>query len=401
MSEDTIAENPSSADLDYLGGFIFGQWKSDVWMDAIRLAHAKAKLNWKPQYVTYNGLTFEVLPGSSGPPGVHRREIQMTCAGVYIGICYSGSDETRPALKLELKGEVLFRFGGVKGLELALEILAKTGFVYRESRVSRVDFRADFCSFTVEEVFQCFRNRQVVCRAKKYPSYFAPDGSCQSFYAGAGKAAVQCRFYDKLAETAGNAAKRLALEEVYGELPDVLTRVEFQLRRETITERYKISSFEDVFASLERITADLCRNWLRIDKQSQDSNSGRRRDDDNNRHSIWKRVQDSFSVWSSSFGDRVVRRVEKVGQTVEHAKRMMVASAARVAAMCDAHFDRPSAVWAFFASHVLSEPRSFAEFQFEVRKKKSEIEDKALSRCSDWFVDRQKPALPGLGTLFG
>ncbi len=399
VMDDNIAANPESAGIDYLSGFIYGEFTVE-WLDLVEAAQVEAKTDWLPRYFEYRGLMWEVLPGGAGPPGVHRRKYQVNCSGIHLGVCDTSTDCSKPALKLEMKGSILFEKGAKEAFKLAVALLEKISFRYRESRLSRVDIRADFSSFDVEEIFCHFREKRLVTKARKFPMWFDGNGRCQSLYCGQPKSPVQCRFYDKLAETESNEDKRAALEEVYGELPEVLTRVEFQVRRDVITDRYKISSFEDLFLSLGRITNDLTMNWLRIETVSkEDNNSGRRRLDTSKRAPIWETVRGSFLKWAESFGDRAVRRFDRCGQTVTHARKVALTSLARFIAVVGKECPTMEDLTGFVREQI-GKVYGMPEFTRKCSETKRLIEKRNLARASDWFDDRGLPPNPPLGHLF-
>ena len=159
-----------------------------------------------------------------------------------------------------------------------------------------------------------------------------------------GKSAIVLRVYDKLQEMKDHRSteKEMFFLELWGKKPEAVTRIEFQLRRESITELIPgVTDWESVKPALPGVFAYLVQ-WFRHTEES----LGALREN-NNQHTaesstFWKRVEQSIDAWREKFGKiREVVRNRKVkhfnlGPLVDQAAGCLMSV---VAAMGHTHDD--------------------------------------------------------------
>jgi hypothetical protein len=132
-----------------------------------------------------------------------------------------------------------------------------------------------------------------------------------------GKSAIVLRAYDKLQEMQEKKAteKAIFFIELWGKRPEAVTRVEFQLRREAITELIPgVTDWESTKPALPGVFAYLV-NWFRHTEESVETAR-----ENNNQHlaessTFWKKVEGSLEHWREKFGK--VRDVVRK-RTVKH-----------------------------------------------------------------------------------
>ena len=329
--------------LDYLSFWSYGEFGDGEALEA-KLAEFQelAKDRNGDVYLNINGLEFRIYPFGSGK-ATYRRRYQLVVGGIYFGICSveSSGDARRPQLKVEIKGQELLQLGEVKALELVEKVYRAIGYEEKSTKVSRADIRADFNTFTVQDVRDCFARGQGVSRAKKYVEYHGERfGKLEALYCGvardSGKSGgVCCRFYDKLEEIKGNQFKQDLVRDLIlnGQEVDTLTRVEFQLDRKAFTDRYELDSVDDLLSNLERIVEDLTLNWVRLHRDKiTNGNQAYGKDDEDRHHKIWRAVRRVLSRIAASFDQKEAVAREKEEQSTERQAKAAFGYLAKLAA---------------------------------------------------------------------
>lgn len=328
--------NHRKSGLDYLEFWAFGEFERTDALEQIQAAQEGAKAaNASNRYCRVDGLELEVLAFGGGPGGVYRRELQFNVGGVYFGICKPNSDSKRPDMKVEIKGDQLLQLGEKAAFEFVHRVFAKLGFRYERSQVKRIDIRSDFESFTPTEVFELFREEHHVKRAAKlnfWTDELKPKIVRTINVGCRRKGGTMCRIYDKLAEIKGNEKKEALVYGIIceGEEPEQLTRVEFELRREALRDKYLCQSVEDVLNSLQRIVIGLTADWLRLEASPVDRNNTQRRK--SKLHPIWEEIQEAFVDFAERYPKMEVKTYVVDEQPTAKSKTMAGAYLAKVAA---------------------------------------------------------------------
>ena len=323
--------------LDYLAFWAFGKFDKSDLFPRLQREQALAKDGHEERYLKIGGLEFSLKPSGSGQPGVYRRVYQLDCSGIYVGLCKETLDPKRPEMKVEIKGDLLLRLGEKNAWEFIQKIFKALGFKYNHSKISRVDLRADFVDFSPQDVFDKFEAGQGVTRAKKFNSYRGSSFEIETFYIGLASSEISCRVYDKFLDARSDKMKQRLIDQVLLDGAtdiDRLTRVEFQLKRKAIVERYGVDSVEDFLDSLQIVVLDLCTDWLRIHADKVDRNNTEKgRDDDSKIDELWLSIRGAFVRFASGFKFRKLKVRTVKPQSVEKHRNMVVGYLCKIAAI--------------------------------------------------------------------
>jgi hypothetical protein len=173
-------------------------------------------------------------------------------------------------------------------------MLAAIGFRVSRHVISRADVCVDLPGVDVTEFTRPALNGHEITRAKRGTLHFGETASDhETLYRGGQR--VMMRIYDKRKETRFDPAKEAVLIEKRwgGELPEAATRVEFQLGRELLKERWEIHTFDDLEAKGPQLVTWLTTQWYRLAECVVDR--------ENRNHSrastaaVWQRVCEAFA----------------------------------------------------------------------------------------------------------
>lgn len=174
----------------------------------------------------------------------------------------------------------LMRWGEQTCYEIINHAIGTLGGKIKECTVSRIDLCVDLADVTVQPFVDAIYHKAFVCRARNQAFYQTDDLKIGTYaqhhkYTGVqvGRSNILCRIYDKLEETKNDEEKRMLLNDYRfgGKLPQTVTRVEFQLRRDalrSINVNGKCQEGIKTFADYQTCRADLlnylCNSWLRF-----------------------------------------------------------------------------------------------------------------------------------------
>lgn len=175
----------------------------------------------------------------------------------------------------------LMRWGEQVCYDIINHAIRTLGGEIIECTLSRIDLCVDLADVKVQPFVDAVYNQAYVCRARNQSFYQQGDElnvntyTQHKKYTGVtiGRSNVLCRIYDKLLETKNDEEKRMLLEtnRFGGKLPNDVTRVEFQLRRDAlrgITVNGKcdegIRTFEEYQNCRKDLLNYLCNSWLRF-----------------------------------------------------------------------------------------------------------------------------------------
>ena len=388
MTKSGVAINRKSG-LDYLVFWAYGEFEEhDEIVERFRFEREACEKIDHARYFQLGGIQFEMSPYGAGR-AQNRREWQLMVGGVQFGFCYDGMAITK--IRVEVKGAQLLQLGEAETFRYVKRVFQALGFRYTESKISRVDIRSDHTEFSVSDIHQCYTQGKIVDRAKNHSVvYGGSHADVQTFYCGLASSPICCRFYDKLKEVEGDPRKEADLLEFVtkGEVVEVLTRVEFQLKREAITSRYRISSVEDFLARLAYIIEDLTTNWVRVHKSEVD----RKNSEKGHRHKVhkfWVAVQSSLQLLADTFGDRVaLTRVVEV-ETVQRQKSTVSGYLAAIVAASGINFRsvREFKTWLVEEFGVLMRDGDWVD---KVNKKRKKLRARRLEDALAYFENREK-----------
>ena len=185
------------------------------------------------------------------------------------------------------------------------EACAALGCVVERDKLTRVDAAADLAGMDVAVFGEALVSGRVVSRANKRAMYLA-GVECSGITCGAG--ALMVRVYDKAREVRekGDEAKADYLERNrWGGPQEVATRVEFQLRRESL-KSMGIDTVDDWLEKRAEVVAYLTGEWCRVVNRV-DRKNGNQKKAKTTRE--WDLVAEAFRDWAGK-AEPVVRSQE-------------------------------------------------------------------------------------------
>ncbi len=222
--------------------------------------------------------------------------------------------ETVANLWVEMGSIPLCLHGGVENLWARVkEVLESQGIHIIKDIVSRVDIYSDFDLFDVEECCRRFRENCKVTRARKIGQYAEEELNTALYMSGARHTGfsigtdIKLRVYDKRYELKRDPLKWGVFADRYDGIPETLTRVEYQLRRNALKEFKtgdveRIEGVESYLAVREQLWRYLTEDWFRLTEEKVDK--------DNNHQSRAK----NWTFWDVV--QNAVARVEECIQRV-------------------------------------------------------------------------------------
>jgi hypothetical protein len=200
---------------------------------------------------------------------------------------------------------------GIDGCRLLWQkLLVSAGFVVKRSTVSRFDLCADIPGLQVSDLVSMIFAGHAVQRSRTF-SLHGRHPDVNTYSTGSGSR-FMLRIYDKLRELRdrpNELKQNLVFSRLYCR-PDVLTRVEFQVRRAGFSHLIADGSIEGVIGAAGDIAKWLTSDWFRICECPVDRNNRKRAMVAH----IWQLVQDILSTSVRSGGQHVKWKVsESVG----------------------------------------------------------------------------------------
>lgn len=277
--------------------------------------------------IILGGMEWFVSPqGAGGSKGRPYYAYRLTAGGVKILIRRTEGGKRIPNVRIEMGSIPLAQCGGLAGLwPRVLDILADAGGTVTKHVLSRVDAFTDVAGVPVADFTQRFRDGWRVCRARKWAVHGVDpqdngrteygDGRQDSgFSIGTNK---KLRVYDKIREMAKDPLKQEVFAQRYGgRLPDVLTRVEFQLRREALAEleiagRFRLDTVEDWLKYREAVWDELAARdgdgWFRLTDTAVDARN--RHQDRATTWAVWTTVSGANRPAENGDAERLPVRV--------------------------------------------------------------------------------------------
>ncbi len=175
--------------------------------------------------------------------------------------------------------------GGVEKLWDELKnILKAEGITVIKDIVSRVDIYSDFDVCDVEEFCRRFHENCKVTRARKIGQYAQEDLNTALYMNGYKHTGfsigtdIKLRIYDKRYELKNDPIKWGVFADKYDGIPDILTRVEFQLRRNALKEfavgdDARIEGVASYLTVREALWRYLTEDWFRLTEEKVDKDN--------------------------------------------------------------------------------------------------------------------------------
>jgi hypothetical protein len=231
--------------------------------------------------------------------------------------------ETTPSIYVQFGSLALMRYGLDVLWDALQELLGALGFCFENEVISRIDPCVDLPGVGVPEFHKHWRNEEVITRGHDCAEY-----SVQRVYTGMtlGGERVKMRIYDKLREVRNDLLKLEVLKEKrWGGIPEKATRVEFEINRDCLRDRWEITTMYDLRRKLPQLIEWLTTEWIRFTDGPVD------RDNKNHQRAktapIWEKVKDAFSQWVGQNSEPIVvpRKVikPKIEQLVKQAAGCM------------------------------------------------------------------------------
>lgn len=209
--------------------------------------------------------------------------------------------------------------------------------------LSRVDLCVDLPGVSPTAFVEALLHGNVICRARKKRYFNVLDiADSDSVELGLYQEGVQktgisigagnilLRIYEKIRESQNREDKLLALvEHRFGELPEVATRVEFELKSEALRnltilgKADFIHTLEDWFLCRTEIMEYLCNHWVRFLKPGADKHNTDRLTEEDYLPE-WQSVLSLFRSWMGEALCTVDRTVKRVKMTCETYLRQIV-----------------------------------------------------------------------------
>jgi len=205
-----------------------------------------------------------------------------------------------PNVCIRITGEACIEFGAESVYRKGLTFIEMLGAQIILNKISRVDLCLDMPDVPIDEFEKAYHEERYITVAKKldYQKGKGKNGGVTLYF---GRPPLRCRIYDKKAEILArcNPSKLCAMVfRRWGDrVPDVATRVEFEMHREALAKR-GVGSVESYFAKRADLIHYLTHEWLRLTEHAVD-----RENKNQSKASIlaqWAMVQSGFQEWTGT-----------------------------------------------------------------------------------------------------
>lgn len=162
----------------------------------------------------------------------------------------------------------------------------------RAEKVSRVDACLDLVDVPVKAFVMPFLTGKVIRRGRNFGVY---GGGLEFTGFHVGQEQIRLRIYDKAAECKADPIKwdLLCAHRFGGEIPEVVTRVEFQLRRKVLQE-FQVETVADWLEKRAGVLDYLNGKWFRLTDDEVDRENTQRCGPS----ALWQAVSEGFAKWA-------------------------------------------------------------------------------------------------------
>jgi hypothetical protein len=258
--------------------------------------------------------------------------------GVTLGLAPDRpGDSNTPNMRIEIGSLAFITGDDLSVMWPALVAQVEKGLRCRitKNRIARVDPCVDLAGVSLTGLMGAFHKRRWISRAKKTASYerFVLAGQSDELNASTyqhgrtetgfsiGRGAISCRVYDKVAEVQRDEIKAAAMANYrWGEVAEVATRVEFQLRRDGLRSfidracKAGIETVADWLTARAAVCEYLCTSWLRFSAGDFDARHTERL---NALHPDWEAARVAFAEWTGEPTYKAERRAKSVSIEAE------------------------------------------------------------------------------------
>ena len=271
-------------------------------------------------YVELGGMLWKVAATGKGGGDAGRSYYKYKLMNGGVNLFFRRDrHETVSNMWIELGSIPLCIYGGLENLWGEVQkVLKQEGVVIIRDIVSRVDIYSDFDICEVDEFCRRFYENCKVTRARKIGKYGQDELNTALYMNGYKHTGfsigtdIKLRVYDKRYELRNDPIKWGVFADKYNGIPDVLTRVEFQLRRNALKEFEvgdggRIEGVASYLPVREQLWRYLTEDWFRLTDEEVDKR--------NNHQSraqtwtIWEAVQNAVSK-AVDFIQRIDRKIK-------------------------------------------------------------------------------------------
>lgn len=244
---------------------VYGVPVSERLREILKAKKAEARESDKPVLLELGGTTWTVGVGYDGT-GSNSLPYVLTCAGVTLALGDGG--DNRPVAAITATGMFCGQYYFHELLiELKCIVLSVGVGVYRWGNPSRLDLRVDVSGLSVSKFLATFAAKNVVKRARTGRVEFGAElEDTTGLLFGKRGQDVYCRIYDKVAELKRDEQKQQAYLIANGleQMPEVVTRVEFELRSEFFRETFVTVDVDHLALNVGALVEYLMCKWIRF-----------------------------------------------------------------------------------------------------------------------------------------
>lgn len=397
----SISQGGDGGGFDTVHATGYGEWSPEAWSSMrTLLSDARERAMEVGEAVSvWPELAAE--PISVEPRGAGRGFAHTPWVCKVGGLTYrfcdreSSEDDSRPVVFVEIGSVALMADGLRAVLDRVFRQLGTAGLSVHRLSPSRADLCVDLGGVDMEEFAEAYHSGCVVTCARADGGEVGSDsrwrgraGRVETLMFGRRGGAIALRIYDKLAECRDDEVKRHLLQEERwgGVIPRAATRVEFELRRESLRDRFDVDSCYDLIEKSGGIVRYLTREWFRICSKKSVGNVNRERAEAS---PMWRRVQAAFEGWATGLRPPCRRRVV----SLEWRRLVSTAMGALEGAYVRKHLRTATDAEAFAVElhAMLTEGRDYAALGERVARKFLELLDGVRDGLDDsWtrVVDR-------------
>jgi hypothetical protein len=249
--------------VDWLRFPVYGRAVASDVLERLKAAKAQARESAEPVYFDLGGITWTVVPSSDGK-GSNNLPYMLSCAGVTLSLGQGGPG--RPVAAVQATGRYCALFHPLELKSELKALVARVGVLAERFGVpSRLDIRGDVAGLHVSRLAQAVSNDRVLTRAD-CDEVKRTHKKVNAVLFGRRGGRVYCRVYYKVLELSKNDDKRAAYlnDNALEALPEVLTRVEYELSNDFFRETWGSRSLDEVFSTLGALVEYLMHDWLRV-----------------------------------------------------------------------------------------------------------------------------------------
>ena len=249
--------------LDWLKLYVFGGLCPERLRGVLEKAKKAAETDHPDRYIELGERLWQVQDHGEGK-GSNSMAYLLCSGGLRLAL---NARESGPCAMIEAQGAFCAGRAPFEVFEELKDIVRDVGCSIIRTTVSRLDIHADMLGLPMSRVAKAHNNDQIVRRAKEFGTRgFGRACDVETLYVGSRSSSVFARIYDKSRELSKNDEKAAHYKSIHGlsEVPEVLTRVEFELGGDFFRETWRAEDAEEGFKSLGTIARYLTHDWIRV-----------------------------------------------------------------------------------------------------------------------------------------